>query len=205
MAYSPRMGQIEEDLKAYYAHEISDRAGRQLGDERTARVAEFANHLVAAGAQSVLEVGCGAGRDGLALVRSGFAYTGIDLSSAAVQTCRERGLSAVEGTATDLPFGPDSFDAAWSMSTLMHLPGDGFTRAMTELGRIVRPGGTVEIGVWGHTTNRDWTSPDGRYFKHRSDEQLRGELHVLGHLVSFDTWNWFEDGGHYQCARVVIP
>lgn len=197
------MSRIEEDLKAYYAREIKGRAGRELGDERTARVAEFINHLRATRAHTVLEVGCGAGRDGLALVGSGCAYTGVDLSPAAVQTCRERGLAAVEGSATDLPFAPDSFDAAWSMSTLMHLPGDGFTRALQELGRVVGGGGTIEIGVWGHTTNREWTSPDGRYFNHRTDDQLQNELQALGDLVSFDTWNWFEDGGHYQCARVV--
>ena len=149
------------------------------------------------------EVGCGAGRDGLALVGSGCAYTGVDLSPAAVRICRERGLAAVEGSATDLPFAPDSFDAVWSMSTLMHLPGDGFTLAIHELSRVARRGAIVEIGVWGHTTNREWTSPDGRYFNHRTDDQLHDELQALGDVVSFDTWNWFEDGGHYQCARVV--
>ena len=96
-----------------------------------------------------------------------------------------------------------SFDAAWSMSTLMHLPGDGFALALHELGRVLRPGGTVEIGVWGHTSNREWTSPDGRYFNHRSDEQFQHELHALGDVVAFDTWDWREDGGHYQWARVV--
>ncbi len=199
------MGSIEEDLKAYYAHEIKDRGGRELGDERTARVAEFISHLRTTRAQAVLEVGCGAGRDGLALVGSGCAYTGVDLSPVAVQTCRDQGLAAVEGTATDLPFASDFFDAAWSMSTLMHLPGDGFSRAIQELRRVVRSGGTIDIGVWGNTTNRQWTSPDGRYFNHRSDDQLQDELQALGDLVSFDTWNWFEDGGHYQCARVVTP
>lgn len=197
------MSRIEESLKAYYANEMKDRAGRELGDERTKHVAAFVNHLRATRASAVLEVGCGAGRDGLILSAGGCAYTGVDLSPAAVQICHDQGLEAVEGSASDLPFTPDSFDAAWSMSTLMHLDGDGFTQAIQELGRVVRRGGAVAIGVWGHTTSREWTSPDGRYFNHRSDVQLQDELHVLGDVVAFDTWNWFGDGGHYQWARVA--
>ena len=197
------MTRVEDSLKAFYAGEMKDRAVRALGDDRTDRVRAFTDHLRASRAQALLEVGCGAGRDGVILSESGCAYAGVDLSPAAVQTCRDRGLNAVEASAIDLPFNDDSFDAAWSMSTLMHLPGDGFARAIQELGRVVRSGGMVEIGVWGHTSSREWTSPDGRYFNHRSDEQFQHDLDVLGNVVAFDTWNWFEDGGHYQWARVV--
>lgn len=194
---------IEEALKAYYAGEMKTRAGRPLDDNRSKRVLAFTEYLRAARAQSLLEIGCGAGRDGLILGESGCTYTGVDLSPTAVQICRDRGLDAVEASAVDLPFDDESFDAVWSMSTLMHLPGDGFNQAVQELGRVVRRGGTVEIGVWGHTSSRDWTSPDGRYFNHRSDEQFQDDLRVLGDVVAFDTWSWFEDGGHYQWARVV--
>jgi SAM-dependent methyltransferase len=151
----------------------------------------------------VLEVGCGAGRDGLVLADGGCAYTGIDLSPAAVRICREQGLHALEASATDLPLADASFDAAWSMSTLMHLPGSGFDEAIGELGRVMKPGGPVAIGVWGHTRSGERTKPDGRYFRHRSDEELQAALRVLGEVVAFETWDWFDDGGHYQFARVV--
>ena len=201
--YSPFVSGIEESLKAYYDAEMKDRAGRALGDERTARVRTFAEHLRTTGARSVLEVGCGAGRDGLILSENGCAYTGVDLSPVAVQTCPDLGLDAVEASAVALPFDDYAYDAAWSMSTLMHLPGDGFALAVQELARVVRSGGTVEIGVWGHTSNREWTSSDGRYFNHRSDEQLQHDLQAVGRIVAFDTWDWIEDGGHYQWARVL--
>ncbi len=198
------MGEIEESLKAYYDGEMPDRARRPLGQERERRVRAFADELRAGGARRVLEVGCGAGRDGRILAASGTAYTGVDLSPAAVRTCLALGLDAVEASATDLPFAADSFDAAWSMSTLMHLPGRGFTEAVLELGRVVRAGGAVEIGVWGHPVSREWTSPDGRYFRHRTDDELARELGLIGEVAALDTWDWAEDGGHYQYARVVV-
>ena len=190
-------------MKAFYASEMRDRAVRPLGDERTARVTAFVDQLRVSRPCTVLEVGCGAGRDGVVLSAGGCTYTGVDLSPAAVQICSERGLQAVEASATTLPFADSSFDAAWSMSTLMHLPGSGFDQALGELARLVKPGGPVAIGVWGHTSGREWMKPDGRYFKHRSDDELQQALRVLGDVVAFETWDWFEDGGHYQFARVV--
>lgn len=196
------MSDIDASLRSFYDNELGDRARRALGDEREARVRAFTDHLHAHGAKALLEVGCGAGRDGLILCRSGCDYIGVDLSSTAVQTCRDLGLHAVQATATSLPFLDNAFDAAWSMSTLMHLPGDGFDQAIRELRRVVRPGAVVEIGVWGHTSNREWISPDGRYFNHRSDEQLQDVLLDLGQVAAFDTWDWRDDGGHYQWARI---
>ncbi|GAB3588928.1 hypothetical protein GCM10027446_00040 [Angustibacter peucedani] len=198
------MDVTDRTQQAYDAAEMQDRAARPLGEERTAHVQEFAGHLRATGARHVLEVGCGAGRDGVLLEQSGSACTGVDLAAAAVRLCRERGLDAVLASATRLPFVDASFDAAWSMSTLMHLPGDGFALAVAELRRVVRSGGRVEIGVWGAPDDRERTLPDGRYFRHRSEATLRRDLAPLGDVVALDTWDWREDGGHYQWVRVVV-
>lgn len=193
---------VTGELKRFYDAEMAARAQRPLGDERLRCLGEFVTTARRLACNSVLEVGCGAGRDGVAIQGAGFAYTGVDLSTSAVHLCRQRGLRAVEAVATALPFAEGSFDAAWSMSTLMHLPGDQFAVAIEEIRRVIRPGGLVEIGVWGHSTDREWTKPDGRYFKHRSDDSLRSELARLGEVTSFATWDWYDDGGHYQWARV---
>jgi SAM-dependent methyltransferase len=156
------------------------------------------------GLRSVVEVGCGAGRDGKVLSSSGLAYQGLDLSPASVAICRELGLEAQEGSALDLPFAADEFDAGWSMSTLMHLTGDGLTTALAELKRVIRPGGLLEVGVWGGDEDREWTDAHGRYFQSRTDRRLRAMLAEVGQVVAFETWSPFDDGGHYQWARVLV-
>ncbi|MGN6330844.1 MAG: methyltransferase domain-containing protein [Motilibacteraceae bacterium] len=193
---------VASALRAFYDAEMGERATRPLGVERLRHVEAFAATARERGCRSVLEVGCGAGRDGRLLRDAGLSYVGIDLSTQAARTCHGLGLPAVQGSATRLPFASESVDAAWTMSTLMHLPGDGFARAVDELRRVVRPGGLVELGVWGHAADGERTHPDGRYFRHRTDETLRQELARLGTLLAFETWDWFEDGGHYQWARV---
>ena len=89
------------------------------------------------------------------------------------------------------------------MSTLMHLDGDGFERALAEIARVVRPGGLVEIGLWGCDEEGEWTDPHGRYFRHRTDDDVRRLLAVIGAVEAFDTWDRRDDGVHYQWARVT--
>lgn len=195
---------IDEQLRSYYDRELAERAARPLAAEREAHLAEFVRLCRGEGLTSVVEVGCGAGRDGKVLAAAGLTYRGLDLSSASVAICRELGLDAREGSALELPFADDEFDAGWSMSTLMHLPGDGLTTALAELKRVVRPGGLLEVGVWGGDEDREWTDEHGRYFRSRTDDRLRTMLAQVGEVVAFETWSWFEDGGHYQWARVRV-
>jgi SAM-dependent methyltransferase len=198
------MGPIRDQLRAFYDTEMHARAERPLGPDREQHLAGFIDECGRRALRRVLEVGCGAGRDGTAIREAGLDYHGVDLSPVAVEICRRLGLDAVEGLATDLPFEDASFDAAWTMSTLMHLELDEMIDALTELRRVVRPGGMVEIGVWGHTTDGVRMADDGRYFRHCTDEGLQVLLAEIGDLETFGTWDWFEEGGHYQWARVTV-
>jgi SAM-dependent methyltransferase len=196
--------EIHGQLQAFYDQEVGLRTARTVSVDRRSRLEAFLEEAGKRHVRSVIEVGCGPGREGVVIQGAGLRYTGIDLSAGAVTVCHECGLTAIVPEAAALPFATGSFDAAWSMSTLMHLPGAEFSRALRELGRIVRRGGVVEIGVWGHTQDRDWTSPDGRYFRHRTDDSLRAELARVGPVLEFDTWSWLEHGGHYQWARLEV-
>lgn len=198
------MSDVAGRLVDYYEQEMAERAHRPLGDERERRLADFVATVRREGLASVVEVGCGAGRDGIVIAEAGLAYTGLDLTPAAVGLCQSLGLDAHVGSATELPFDSGTFDAGWSMSTLMHLPGDEIVGALEELRRVVRQGGLLEVGVWGSDTSREWTDDGGRYFRSRTDDEIVGLLGAVGEVVAFDTWSRFADGGHYQWARVRV-
>lgn len=96
--------------------------------------------------RDVLEVGCGTG---LVLQRvAAFARTakGVDLSPGMLARAKERGLDAVEGSATALPFPDASFDVAYSFKVLSHVP--QLPLALSEMLRVVRPGGHLVFDIY---------------------------------------------------------
>jgi 2-polyprenyl-6-hydroxyphenyl methylase/3-demethylubiquinone-9 3-methyltransferase len=124
--------------------------------------------------QRWLDVGCGDGRtSGLALTSAGTDYTGVDVSSTAVEQARALGLHAETITdAAVLPFEDGTFDGAVMIEVLEHLfaPHD----AARELLRVLKPGGTLYA-----------TMPNAAYWRRRV-ELLCGRFDPIGDDLSVE-------------------
>lgn len=92
----------------------------------------------------VLDVGCGTGLVSNVLARRRCNVMGVDVSEPMLERARRRVPSATFALARaeELPFARDAFDAATSAQTFHWVDQP---RALAELARIVRPGGTVAI------------------------------------------------------------
>jgi SAM-dependent methyltransferase len=109
----------------------------------------------------VLDLGCGFGRHAFEAQRRGARVVACDLSAAELKDVRgmfaaiaeteEATLApggwgeAVNGDATALPFADDSFDRIIASEVLEHVPDDA--AALSELARVLRPGGVLAITV----------------------------------------------------------
>ena len=72
---------------------------------------------------TLVDLGCGTGRFGRALLRHGYRPLGVDVSPLLVETLTRAGLPAVCGTATDFPWTEAADPFALSMfEVLEHLP-----------------------------------------------------------------------------------
>jgi SAM-dependent methyltransferase len=199
----------EQDLVAYYSSEAQARATRELPDARVARRAAYLDQLRTEGRSTVLEVGCGPGRDGEAIAAAGFDYTGVDLAPASVAACRALGLRAEVASVLELPFADATFDAGWTMSTLLHVADEDLDQALREIMRVLRPGAPLAVGLWGDAngSERVWddgTGPGpGRFFSIRTDDQLR---EVLGRYGVVEQWTTWDDDRvmHYQWAVLRV-
>ncbi len=93
----------------------------------------------------ILDAGCGSGRNMVELARRG-AVTGVELSHTSVELARARARGEViEGSVLEMPFTEASFDLAVSLDVIEHLEDD--LAALSELRRVVSPGGTLLLTV----------------------------------------------------------
>ena len=104
--------------------------------------------------KSVLEVGFGAGTDFIQWLRAGAKATGIDLTQEGLANLTHRigvyGLPQPEkvqvADAENLPFASGTFDLGYSFGVLHHSPNT--EKAVSELVRIIRPGGELKIMLY---------------------------------------------------------
>jgi SAM-dependent methyltransferase len=100
---------------------------------------------------TVLEIGPGGGRWSAALIGLADRYTGLDLSSAAVDFCRQRFRDAdnaefLVGSGTDLSgIGDETIDRIWSFDVFVHINALDVARYLDEFARALRPGGIAVI------------------------------------------------------------
>jgi SAM-dependent methyltransferase len=93
---------------------------------------------------SILDAGCGTGKNIEFLTQLGYKVEGFDYSADAVEFCKLRGLDQVkQGDITAIDYPDDSFDAVNCMDVIGLLDDEGKNRAAQELMRVLKPGGIL--------------------------------------------------------------
>lgn len=140
--------------------------------------------------EDVLDCPCGYGRHSIPLARAGFHVVGADRSAVLLEEARRRAGEGewprwVEADHRELPFADASFDAVFNLFTSLGYRGeDGDRATLSELRRVVRPGGALVV----ETMHRDrlarvfqpdqWDElPDGGFLlETRRFDQVTGEI-----------------------------
>jgi ubiquinone/menaquinone biosynthesis C-methylase UbiE len=113
----------------------------------------------------VLDVPCGFGRHSIPLAEAGYRVTGVDRSQVLLAEAERRSQAPrfVRADYRELPFADASFDTALNLfSSLGYLGDEEDTRALTEIHRVLRPGGRLVIETMhrdllvSHWSEKDW-------------------------------------------------
>lgn len=97
----------------------------------------------------IIDIGCGAGRDAVLFVESGFDYTGIDASSGMLSQARKR-VKRGKFLLMDLyklNFPKEVFDGFWAAASLLHVPKANIASVLQGIAQIIKPGGIGFISV----------------------------------------------------------
>jgi SAM-dependent methyltransferase len=137
----------------------------------------------------VLEVGCGAGSHAALFARHGAEVTAVDLvfdraqataAKLALLGTVARGSCALVADAEHLPFADETFDIVYSNGVLHHSPDT--ERAITEVGRVLKPGGRAAVMLYCKSSINYWLTLwlgygvlKGGLFRHRDRLGARTE------------------------------
>jgi SAM-dependent methyltransferase len=120
--------------------------------QTTPPAAQLVRHAGVRGGQLVLDVACGTGVVAVTAARLGATVSGLDLTPALLERARENSRVAGveiewrEGDAEQLPFPDTSFDVVLSQFGHMFAPRPDV--AVSEMLRVLRPGGTIAFSTW---------------------------------------------------------
>lgn len=100
----------------------------------------------------ILDAGCGTAFNAVRLAKLGFRVDGVDFSNYALDCARAYAaansvadlIKLSQGDLTRLEIADDSYDTVFCLGVLMHIP--DVERAIRELVRVTRKGGTILIG-----------------------------------------------------------
>ena len=135
----------------------------------------------------VLDVGCGKGRDVVALLDMGFDVYGVEPNDAMRSRAIERDPRLADRIAAtalpDLgqPFG-GGFDGVACSAVLMHLADDALPAAFAALDAVLRPRARLLMAVPEMLPEllADGRDPDGRQFTNHAPERVQRLLADLG-------------------------
>jgi SAM-dependent methyltransferase len=175
-------------------------------EERT----NFLRLLQSKGKRSLLEIGAGTGRDSKFFQDMGMTVTCIDLSPEMIKLCQQKGLSAYVMDMASLDFPPDSFQAVYSLNSLLHIPKADFRSVLENIKRILAPSGLFYLGVYGGDEEfegvweNDSYSPK-RFFSFKTDETIQKTTAEMFQLLYFKRIPGSRNGLHFQSLILEKP
>jgi HK97 family phage portal protein len=111
----------------------------------------FAQELLVKSKKSILEIGCGNGRDSILFALAGLKVTAIDIVPEAIEIAKQNAKDAgVEidfqvGSAESLKFSDNSFDSVFSLSVLHST---NMNKSIPEIDRVLKKKGMMTLYVY---------------------------------------------------------
>lgn len=142
----------------------------------------------------ILELGCGGGRDAVAMLERGFIVDATDGTPAIALKAEERIGKPVRVMRFDQLDEVETYDAVWAHASLLHVPRAALSKTLERVHRALRPGGYHFASYKaGGVEGRDQF---GRYFNYPDMAQLLATYTSAAPWEIVETDDYF--GGGYD-------
>ena len=172
------------DTIKYYNTNAEDYFNSSINADMSSLYAEFLGYIPSKG--SILDLGCGSGRDLKYFSEQGYKAEGLDASKELCKLAEEySGCHVYCDTIQD--FIPhEKYDGVWACASPLHLKEYEIRDYFKEIDRLVVPGGIVFASMKsGITTGQD---DKNRYFTNFSNELLHSILKDNPSLDLINKW-----------------
>lgn len=188
----------KDDLRRAYDVDVDRRGAMTPASWQTSTVDRFLESAHEAGANKIIELGCGTGQLARYVADRGFDVTAVDLSPANVAETQKRGITAEVADFAALPYADNTFDAAFAMNALLHVAPDELSDVLVEIARVLTSRAPLLVVVWGGISHEgvvedEWLDPP-RYFRFYTDEALLSLETPDFVFTSFESLDEQEDG-----------
>jgi SAM-dependent methyltransferase len=150
--------------------------------------------------ETMLDLGCGAGRDLAWLSAQGADVVGGDLSLGMLMQSRRHGVGRLlRLDMRALPFSAGTFGGIWCSASMLHLPKPEAPRALSEMCRALKPGGPLLLALQ-EGDAEGWETgaygPVERFFASYRSDEAEALLTAAGltvqdlHVEETPTRNW---------------
>ncbi len=181
---------LSEALRAterYYEERAAEFDERTVGRDMASYYDAFLPLLPKGG--SILDAGCGPGRDSLVFLQRGYCVTAFDASAAAVKLASARlGQQVLRLSFRQVEF-VHAFDGVWACASLLHVPRAEMPDALSRLHRALRPGGVLYACVKRGSAEE---LRDGRLFTDYEEDSLRCVFGASGGWTIERVWPTLE-------------
>lgn len=138
------LARVRDSTVAHYEQHAASFERGTADHDVSQNIEALLRHLDGEGAQTLLDLGCGPGRDLVTLRDRGHVAIGLDAAPAFVRRARAAsGCEVWEQDLLALALPPEHFDGIFANAVLFHVPSQELARVLGDLHATLRPGGIL--------------------------------------------------------------
>lgn len=134
---------------------------------------------------TILDAGCGPGRDIKAFTEMDYKVKGMDASASMVTLARQHAKGdVIQQTFQEISW-ENAFDGIWACASLLHVPRTDMPEVFARLARALKPGGVWYLSF--KYGNDEWAQ-GGRHFTNYTENSLQALLEGFPELTLVKWW-----------------